>query len=69
VEPSQVEQWRLLDGAWPRLPEVAARYGLDAECLASALDTYCRELIAAGIAHDWDLTPGALRTSCLVVAA
>lgn len=69
VEPSQVEQWRLLDGAWPRLPEVAARYGLDADCLAASLDTYCRELIAAGIGHSYDLTSGALRTSCLAVAA
>ncbi|MEV5047362.1 hypothetical protein AB0N20_22670 [Streptomyces griseoincarnatus] len=69
VEPAQVEQWRLLDGAWPRLPEVAARHGLDPECLAASLDTYCRELIAAGIEHSWDLTPGALRTSCLAVAA
>ncbi|MGV2914557.1 hypothetical protein [Streptomyces alfalfae] len=69
VEPGQVEQWRLLDGAWPRLPDVAARYGLDPECLAASLDSYCRELIAAGIAHEWDLTPGALRTSCLAVAA
>ncbi|WP_413808130.1 hypothetical protein [Streptomyces sp. OE57] len=69
VEPGQVEQWRLLEGAWPRLPEVASRYGLDAECLAASLEDYCRELIAAGIAHDFDLTPGALRTSCLAVAA
>lgn len=69
VEPGQVEQWRLLDGAWPRLPEVATRYGLDPECLTAALDTYCRELIAAGIAHSWDLTSGALRADCLVVAA
>lgn len=69
VEPEQVEQWRLLDGAWPRLPDVASRYGLDTECLAASLDSYCRELIAAGIAHDFDLTPGALRTSCLAVAA
>ncbi len=69
VEPGQVEQWRLLDGAWPRLPDVAARYGLDPECLAASLDSYCRDLIAAGIEHSWDLTPRALRTSCLAVAA
>lgn len=69
VEPGQVEQWRLLDGVWPRLPDVAARYGLDPECLAASLDTYCRELITAGIEHSWDLTSGALRTSCLAVAA
>ncbi|MET9818321.1 hypothetical protein [Streptomyces sp. NPDC006355] len=69
VEPGQVEQWRLLEGAWTRLPEVANRYGLDPECLTASLETYCRELITAGISHDFDLTPGALRTSCLAVAA
>ncbi|MFB7496078.1 hypothetical protein ACFC09_15525 [Streptomyces sp. NPDC056161] len=69
VEPGQVEQWRLLDGAWPRLPDVAARYGLDPDCLTASLDTYCRELLAAGIPHTFDLTSGALRTSCLAVAA
>lgn len=69
VEPGQVEQWRLLEGAWSRLPEVATRYGLDPECLSASLETYCRELITAGIGHDFDLTPGALRTSCLAVAA
>ena len=69
VEPGQVEQWGLLEGAWPRLPEVAARYSLDPDCLAASLDTYCRELITAGIPHSWDLTSGALRTSCLAVAA
>ncbi|MFI1954812.1 hypothetical protein ACH437_23690 [Streptomyces xinghaiensis] len=69
VEPGQVEQWHLLDGAWPRLPDVATRHGLDPECLTASLEAYCRELIAAGIAHDFDLTPGALRTSCLAVAA
>lgn len=69
VEPGQIEQWHLLDGAWSRLPEVAARYGLDPDCLTTALDTYCRELIAAGIPHTFDLTPGALRTSCLEAVA
>ncbi|MFD9350903.1 hypothetical protein ACFWCO_19960, partial [Streptomyces diastaticus] len=69
VEAVQVEQWGLLEGAWPRLPDVAARHGLDPDCLADALDTYCRELIAAGIPHAYDLTPGALRASCLAVAA
>lgn len=69
VEAAQVEQWRLLDGAWARVPEVATRYGLDPDCLTDALDSYCRELIAAGVAHDFDLTAGALHTSCLAAAA
>ncbi|MCF3960270.1 hypothetical protein [Streptomyces fuscigenes] len=69
VEHGQVEQWGLLEGAWPRLGEVAGRLGLDAECLTASLDTYCRELIPAGITHSFDQTSGALRTSCLAVAA
>ncbi|MBL0777336.1 hypothetical protein G6541_08245 [Streptomyces albidoflavus] len=69
VEAVQVEQWGLLEGAWPRLPDVAARHGLDPDCLTDTLDTYCRELIAAGIPHAYDLTPGALRASCLAAAA
>lgn len=68
VEPGQVEQYRLLDGAWRRVPEIAARYGLDPECLAASLDSYARELIAAGIEHSYDVVPGVL-TSCLGLAA
>ncbi|MFE2072125.1 hypothetical protein [Streptomyces misionensis] len=33
VEPGQVEQYRLLDGVWRRVPEIAACYGLSPECL------------------------------------
>jgi hypothetical protein len=71
VEPGQVEQWRLLDGAWPRLPEVAARYGLDADCLAASLETYCAELITAGIVHEFSVVPGVVGgcTGRLAVAA
>ncbi len=68
VEPGQVEQYRLLDGAWSRVPEIAVRYGLDADCLTSSLDSYTRELIAAGVPHGYDLVP-AVVTSCLVTAA
>ncbi|MFJ8852355.1 hypothetical protein [Streptomyces sp. NPDC102437] len=69
VEPEQVEQWHLLEGAWPRLPEIATRHGLDQECLNASLEAYCRELIAAGLAHDYEFTRGALRASCLTAAA
>lgn len=68
VDPSQVEQWRLLDGAWSRAEEIAGRYGLDAECLTASLDGYARELISAGVAHEYQLVPGLL-SSCLQVAA
>ncbi|MDN3056857.1 hypothetical protein PH213_20345 [Streptomyces sp. SRF1] len=69
VNPDQVEQWRLLDGAWGRVPEIAQRYGLDPHCLTAALDTYCRELIAAGVPHTYETTSGVLRAPCLAVAA
>ncbi|MEU1852919.1 hypothetical protein ABZ499_27550 [Streptomyces sp. NPDC019990] len=68
VEPGQVEQYRLLDGAWARVPEIAKRYGLDPVCLTAALDGYTRELIAAGIEHSYDVVP-AVVTSCLGLAA
>ncbi|MEU2487048.1 hypothetical protein ABZ593_20870 [Streptomyces sp. NPDC012617] len=68
VEAAQVEQWRLLDGAWSRTGEIADRYGLDAECLTASLDGYARELIAAGVEHEYRLVPSVL-TSCLGTAA
>ncbi|GGZ23369.1 hypothetical protein GCM10010387_15640 [Streptomyces inusitatus] len=63
-----VDQWRLLDGAWSRTPEIANRYGLDPACLTAALDSYTRSLIVAGIPHDYGLMPTIL-SSCLGEAA
>ncbi|MGZ0231858.1 hypothetical protein [Streptomyces sp. CPS1] len=40
VEPGQVEQYRLLDGVWRRVPEIAACYGLSPECLTASLGSY-----------------------------
>ncbi|MFF1834225.1 hypothetical protein ACFVXE_08470 [Streptomyces sp. NPDC058231] len=68
VQATQVEQWRLLDGAWSRAPEIAARYGIDAGCLTASLDEYARELIAAGVEHEYRLVPTVL-SSCLGTAA
>ncbi|MFC8723752.1 hypothetical protein [Streptomyces bacillaris] len=68
VSASQIEQWSLLDGAWARVPEIATRYGMDSECLTESLDTYCRELIAAGVPHTYDVVPAAIST-CLQDAA
>lgn len=69
VEPEQVDQWRLLDGAWGRVPEIAARYGLDPDCLTGLLDDYARALIAARRAHTFEDTARVLRASCLAAAA
>lgn len=68
VDASQVDQWRLLDGAWTRAPEIAGRYGLDPECLTASLDSYARELIAAGVEHEYRLVHTVL-TSCAGAAA
>jgi hypothetical protein len=68
VDATQVEQWRLLDGAWSRAPEIAGRYGLDPECLTASLDGYARELIAAGVAHEYRLVTTVL-TGCVGAAA
>ncbi|MEU5417467.1 hypothetical protein [Streptomyces clavifer] len=69
IQAPQVEQWRLHDGAWNRAPEIAKRYGLDPDCLTDTLDTYARELIAAGVPHLYETTAGVLRSPCLTAAA
>lgn len=69
MDRDQVDQWRLLDGAWARVPEIAARYALDPACLTAALDDYARELIAAGVAHAYEQTAAALRSPCIGLAA
>ncbi|MYR59603.1 hypothetical protein GTY54_26330 [Streptomyces sp. SID625] len=60
VEPGQVEQYRLLEGAWNRVPEIATRYGMNADCLTASLDSYVRELIAAGIVHSYAVVPAVI---------
>lgn len=61
----QVDELRLLDGAWSRVPEIATRYGVQAECLEEQLHDYCRELITAGYAHDYAHTRTLLKAPCL----
>lgn len=68
VDAGKVEQWRLLEGAWARVPEIATRYGIDPDCLTASLDGYARELIAAGVEHEY----GHVRTvlvPCMGLAA
>lgn len=67
VEASQVEQWQLLAGAWTRAPEIATRYGLDPECLTASLDIYARELLAAGVEHDFGIVRTVL-APCVLAA-
>lgn len=63
VQREQVDQWRLLDGAFARVPEIAGRYGADPDCLTETLEGYCRELIAAGQEHAYAFVPRIL-TEC-----
>lgn len=47
TRPEDVDGWKLLAGAWERVPEIAARYDVDATVLATVLDDYARALIHA----------------------
>ena len=49
-----IAAWRLLDGAWVRVPEIAARYGVDGEVLTAALDDYATALLITGQTHEYD---------------
>ncbi|MFJ4469569.1 hypothetical protein ACIP2X_19040 [Streptomyces sp. NPDC089424] len=69
VSDEQVDQWHLLVGAWDRVPEMATRYGFEAECLIDTLDHYARALIAARMKHSFEETVRLLRNSCLGLAA
>jgi hypothetical protein len=51
---------KLLDGAWERVPALAATLDEDAEPLASTLDAYVRLLIRTKQAHTWDRLSHAL---------
>lgn len=50
----------LLEGAWDRLPEIAARIGEPADALQAVLDDYARTLIQTRLAHSWDMLAVAL---------
>lgn len=52
-----VEQFHLLEGAWSRVPDIADRYGMNPDCLTASLDLYTRELIAAGVVHEYERVP------------
>lgn len=55
-DPVKVTAYRLLDGAWDRVPVVAARYGMDPQDLTDALDGYLTGLLVFGVAHEFDHT-------------
>jgi hypothetical protein len=53
----QVTGYRLLDGAWDRVPVIASRYGVDPLALTEALDDYVAALLIAGEPHEFDIVP------------
>lgn len=68
VDETRVDQWGLLADAFDRADEIATRYGADPQCLRASLDSYCRELLAAGVEHEFRHIPGAL-SACVKEAA
>lgn len=60
INAEQIDRWKLLDGAWAPVPQIAHRYGIDPDCLTSNLDNYTRELISAGVEHSFEHVPRAV---------
>jgi hypothetical protein len=54
---TDVETYKLLEGAWVRVPAIAARYGMDAHILAAALDGYVSALLVTGSEHEFGHVP------------
>lgn len=61
VDGDDVDRWKLLTGAWDRVPEVAERYGVDSFLLTAALDEYVRGLVAARMPHSYEMVCQMLR--------
>ena len=57
VPDGDVAAYKLLEGAWTRVPVIAARYGVDPLALAAALDSYVSALLTAGRQHEFDNVP------------
>jgi hypothetical protein len=53
----------LLDGAWTLVPEIAERYGVNADVLTESLDTYTRGLLASKQEHRYGRLATALTTA------
>lgn len=54
VAREDIAAWRLLDGAWVRVPEIAQRYGVDGDALTAALDEYASALLITGQSHVYE---------------
>jgi hypothetical protein len=65
---ADVYAWKLVEGAWARVPEIAGRYGVDDILLSEALDTYTMTLIMHGEPHTYDNTVRLLAQHGLIPA-
>jgi hypothetical protein len=54
AKPDDIDAYRLLDGAWDRVPELAARYSVDSEVLRTSLHNYASALLVFGEPHTYD---------------
>lgn len=68
VPESGVRDWHLLDNAFVRVPEIAARYGVDDQSLAHALDSYATALLTTGQPHTYENTVRVLAQSGIIPA-
>jgi hypothetical protein len=68
TERGDIMAYRLLDGAWSRVPEIAARYGVDDQSLAHAVDEYTAALLITGQPHTYENTVRMLAQSGIVPA-
>ncbi|NDL58632.1 hypothetical protein [Phytoactinopolyspora mesophila] len=53
VTERHIGDFRMLEHAWRRVPDVAERYKLDTNALVKTLDDYTRALLTLGRAHSW----------------
>lgn len=54
VHREDIDAYRLLDGAWARVPEIASRYSVDGTALKAALHDYASALLITGQSHTYD---------------
>lgn len=54
VTEQDIVGYKLLEGAWSRVPEIADRYGVDGNALTVAVDDYARALLVSGELHTYE---------------
>lgn len=65
ITAENIDDMKLLGRAWDRVPEIAARYHVDPDCLHDILDDYVRQLLIEGVAHEWRHIAAVFNADCL----